>query len=469
MSWFQLNTDSTGMVVDHQEKNLPPSSSSAEGESASNQHDSSFDFDAHWKDDDGTDTEPDIPDPVLPPEIIEAIQRNVRQRDGHKMLQATRRNVIILGRTRVGKSTCVDVLKDGTHVPPMPTLFSETKDAQFKSFSLKDDSRKNGSIPTNYTINIVDTPGLFEVNRVSEGEGRDNSFIKKCIRKCLENEIARIHCVLIFLTVEGGINDKDVKAIEIFLEDFASSKVTACLCITHAESFDQRRKDKVVEELQNYPKASKLIDQHKVKILFMGCVDPDKHSDPIALTNAYNKVAKMRKKLLKTIFQADDKGALLASLKAIKQSNESTLMLAKECRNFLVSMTEKQRDMSLAELKPKLKVHSENMSELAKDEAILYRDLAITPVVKDIEKLLKKAARMYDDDTVSKLSSPFSFPGSPKADSTHGQRSSSSSSNGVIKLENKAHMNGKKAAPSFASASSISSFSSSSALSSSSS
>jgi GTP-binding protein EngB required for normal cell division len=412
-----------------------------------------FIIDDAWFEDESDDES----EPSLPEKLKQQIQANVRRQDRHKLLQTINRNVIILGRTRTGKSTFVEVLKDVTHEPPVPTLFSETKDATFKSFSLKDDDAQN--VQKNYTINIVDTPGLFEVNRVSEGNERSNNFIKKCIKRCLENEIARIHCVLIFLTVNGGINAKDVEAIEIFLEDFSSSKVTACLCITHAEHFDSHRKKMVMEELLDYPRASGLIKQHDVKILFTGCVNPDFHPDGTSLTNAYKKVFRMRKKALDTIFKADDEGAHLTSLSAIKHSNKMTMMLAQECKNFLHSMTVKKQDMNLSSLKLQLDIHSSNMHMLAQDEAMFSFHPQLTPVIKDIEILLHKASTMYDSSILSRLSAPFSCP-VYMGESKMGQSSSSSrrkSGNGEMRRENKLQKKGDKAHSSSPSSSSPSS------------
>ena len=78
----------------------------------------------------------------------------------------------------------------------------------------------------------------------------------------------------------------------------------------------------------------------------------------------------------------------------------------------------------------------------------------------EFEKLLKKAARMYDDDTVSKLSSPFRFPGSPKADSKKAQSSS------AVKLQSKAQKKGHEPTT-FASSASVAASSASSSCSSS--
>jgi GTP-binding protein EngB required for normal cell division len=334
------------------------------------------------------------------------IQNDVRRYDQYQLQATEARNILVLGRTRVGKSTFVRMLKDFAHAPPTATLYAETQDATYKTFCINPQSVK-GSLTTKYSINIVDTPGLFEVRRVSEGKGRDNRFIRQCINKCLENEIARVHCVLIFLTVQGGINVQDVESIETFLTDFGSKDIRTCLVITHAEDFSQERMNKVVKELNEYPRACKLLKEHQVEILFSGSVDPEKYTVEQDLARAYKKVYKLREKILQTIFEAPSEGAKLIDLPVVPRAQDEALKLARTCRDFLSGMLQGKLDTSLATVKLQLEAHRANMAELSQSMRLVRISPALLSIAQGIDLLLRDVAERFDYETAAKLSGPF--------------------------------------------------------------
>jgi hypothetical protein len=245
------------------------------------------------------------------------------------------------------------------------------------------------------------------VRRVSEGKGRDNRFIRQCINKCLENEITRVHCVLIFLTVQGGINVQDVESIETFLADFGSKDIRTCLVITHAEDFSQERMNKVVKELNEYPRACKLLQEHQVHILFSGCVDPEKYTVEQDLARAYKKVYKMREAVLQTIFEAPSEGAKLIDLPVVPRAQDEAIELARTCRDFLSGMLQGKLDTSLATVKLQLETHRANMAELSQSMRLVRISPALLSIAQGIDLLLRDVAERFDYETAAKLSGPF--------------------------------------------------------------
>lgn len=169
----------------------------------------------------------------------EAVLKWVREADDYKLEQTITRNVIVVGRTRSGKSTFVEVLKDVAHQPPQMSIFSETRDPAFRSFAIGID-QDDGSIPRKFTINVVDTPGLFEVKEIGD-EAKTNEAILNTIKECLKNEITKVHCVFIFVSVTSGISAEDVAAIETFMDAFAHTQLTSVVCISRAEDFTEEQ------------------------------------------------------------------------------------------------------------------------------------------------------------------------------------------------------------------------------------
>ena len=122
----------------------------------------------------------DEEDAMMATTAISNVQTRVRQRIRQRAQETTTRNVLLVGRTRAGKTTFRHVVQDVTHVPSEASLFSNTKDAKRTSISIEDFQEGRPSL--HYTLNIVDTPGLFEVTRASdETKERSNKIIQQCI------------------------------------------------------------------------------------------------------------------------------------------------------------------------------------------------------------------------------------------------------------------------------------------------
>jgi len=264
----------------------------------------------------------------------------------------------------------------------------------------------------------VDTPGLFEVRPESDEEKkkqetRTNEFILSAIQECLKNEITKINCVIIFITVSTGISAQDVESIDLFLRNFASPRLTACVCITRAETFSDEQQAAIREELRAYPRIANLIKEFNVKILFSGCIDTQTTSfvDAEQLEQSYRALYDLRAQILNTIFESKE-DAKLVDLAIIKQSQSNYLQLCQASVAFLQSCVDTKRDFGLATYKAALDKHELRMLALEKAGDLLTRDQEIRPVWAKFFVLFKTASAMYSDDTalVQKFTHPFGVP-----------------------------------------------------------
>jgi len=171
-------------------------------------------------------------------EKIKELFMSIRKKNKYPMEETQTRNVLIVGRTRSGKSTAVGVLKDPCYEPKGMSIFSDTVNPKFQSFSL---DNKNKSIK--YTINIIDTPGLKEVKKIGE-DARSDQVILNTINYCLKNEIAKINTLLIFISFELGVAQEDLESFQIFIEKFYSKEIRIGLCITRTENKSDEWKKK---------------------------------------------------------------------------------------------------------------------------------------------------------------------------------------------------------------------------------
>ncbi|CAF0962032.1 unnamed protein product [Adineta steineri] len=140
--------------------------------------------------------------------ILTEIRQEYQAYGKYPMKEVEHKNILLIGRTRTGKSTIKSLLVNPTNVPNELTLKSGTKESRFQSFHLQEDD---------VVLNITDTSGLFEHSN-KELEIRDNEMILKTIGFCINIEITKFHaiCFCVFLTT--GINQEDIQALSLLID-----------------------------------------------------------------------------------------------------------------------------------------------------------------------------------------------------------------------------------------------------------
>jgi len=303
----------------------------------------------------------------LPVAEVIALQNQIRKENQFCLEETKTRNVLIVGRTRSGKSTAIGVLKDPCHEPKEMSIFSDTVDPKFSSFSLDD---KETSIK--YTLNIIDTPGLKEVKKIGE-DARSDEMILGTIKYCLKNEITKINSLLIFISFEIGVTKDDLDSFQSFLEKFGHDGIKIGICITRSEDKSDSWKKNVVEQLKQHSYFSQILEKPNIKICFIGCVDQVKGETVTNikdLKSLFVKVYKMRRELLKLIFESDNQVKLVdlpissGMLTAMKELFDEQFNILKELDNA--------NDFNLATNKLKVTKFAENIQKMIQNEALLY-------------------------------------------------------------------------------------------------
>lgn len=342
-------------------------------------------------------------EPGVTREELSQAKQAVWAQNGFELIGTSNRNVLFLGKTRSGKSTAISVMKDPCHAPENFTIFSETYDAKFQSFSIQDKSQ--GEVQK-YTLQIIDTPGLFEVVELGEQtEARTNEMIINTISKCLENEITKLNCVVMFASIDAGVSNDDVEAIRIFARLFRRSHPRAtpvahptktttttagtppppttaaplppieeverdqgplrlALCITRADSHDDRWQEEIRTQLMKHPSLASIIEEAKIEIIFMGCVEPQRYFNMQHLMNAYKRVYRMRKQMLQFIFDSEKQQKLL-ELDLMNSKNEQVEraidLLAENFRYF-----QKVTDWEVQAVQSRIDVHKSTALSLSR-------------------------------------------------------------------------------------------------------
>jgi GTP-binding protein EngB required for normal cell division len=184
----------------------------------------------------------------------------------YKMRKVEHVNILIIGRTRTGKSTIKSLLIDPTEPPNDLTLKSDTKGAKFQSFHLEE---------KHTVINIIDTPGLFERGN-NEVDIRDNETILQTIAMCINMEITKFHVICFCVSLTSGINKEDITSLELLIDYLGKeTSKNSCLVITHCESKTEKQRDKLRGELVQDLYFKKIAPFFELGILFSGSINRD--------------------------------------------------------------------------------------------------------------------------------------------------------------------------------------------------
>jgi GTPase SAR1 family protein len=282
----------------------------------------------------------------LNPQEVDTIRKVVHDNNKHVLESASTRNVLILGKSRSGKSTMIGVLKDPTFAAEELSLFANKMDPQFQSFSLRDVTDEK----TRYNLNVIDTPGLQEQGAEGEVMRNDESILKS-IRFCLRNEITKIHMLVICVSAFQGVSNSDAEAFEAYIKEFFHEKIPIVLCISRAESKTESEKQKLAEEFKAHSYFGSLLKHPNVSVQFMGCVDENTAHHAYSekeLQRLYRNVYKMRQMMLQAIFDSKDFVSMVELPGTENQAKKAALLVdeqlnrlnqLQECKDFDLQST----------------------------------------------------------------------------------------------------------------------------------
>ena len=235
-------------------------------------------------------------------EISEALDQAYTEFVAYKVRRVVLKNVMLIGRSRTGKSTLQSILVDPRQVGAETTLYAQTKCASFQSYVVegststedvyqaendeaadkqkitkkKPRTKKREESATGITVlNIIDTPGLFEHAAVGM-DIQDNATILDTIQMCINREITKFHLVCFCASFESGINDQDIESLEVLI-NFLGNDISknSCLIITRCESKGEQERKKLHHELLNDSHFKKFAHYFERGIHFSGVLNRD--------------------------------------------------------------------------------------------------------------------------------------------------------------------------------------------------
>jgi GTP-binding protein EngB required for normal cell division len=201
--------------------------------------------------------------------LMKDIQTDYKQNDEYEVSQVALKNIILVGRTRTGKSTIKSLLVNPTTVPEDLKIVAGTKSPTLESYHV---TRKN------VVLNIIDTPGFVE-RGTDELDARDNDNILKIIDECINQELTKCHVICFCIAITCGINEQDFQILRLLFRIFGDSiSSNACLIVTHCESKNEDERAILKSQLSEDVHFKKLVGFFKLGIFFSGALNPDDYN-----------------------------------------------------------------------------------------------------------------------------------------------------------------------------------------------
>ncbi|MBS0621720.1 MAG: leucine-rich repeat domain-containing protein [Verrucomicrobia bacterium] len=189
-------------------------------------------------------------------------------------------NILLIGRSRVGKTTAVKVLQgfaisDGIQ----PFLFSDTKQVKVR----------NVELGPNNSFHIVDAPGYFDRTTISDTEKKwlSNKRIFEMQLQAAEEIFSSpgftgLDSLFFAFSSQAGLNIEDNRSLALFIKEAKryGAKIhrkNAKVLITRTETTKSEQKKALIQELMESPFYKNLVGRGDV--FFVGCVDSHSMSE----------------------------------------------------------------------------------------------------------------------------------------------------------------------------------------------
>ena len=210
-------------------------------------------------------------------EMMDEVNKWSYEHNKYLIRHTNTHNLLLMGKTRTGKTTIGKVLENPCYVPQDAKLHSETKEVTIDTIAT---TTINNNII--YCFNIIDTPGLFDRVKRSNNKQLTNQKIKKAIDKCMDKDVTNIHLFGFVISLQSNLDNEDIDSMIFVKDNYPFLHEYICLIVTHSEETNlQQREDKINEFFQsNQIVKHNLKDFFGKKIFFMGSLRPELRTYP---------------------------------------------------------------------------------------------------------------------------------------------------------------------------------------------
>lgn len=209
-------------------------------------------------------------------------------------------NILLIGRTQVGKTTLIQSLKDPTYSSTR-TGFSQTREPYCEILQMKSKDRPD------YTLKIIDTPGLREV-RHNPSETRTDEALLALLRQAFQNNNIRYLNMIGFVSELGKTDRNDLDTFKSLIDFFDRRfKSISALILTNCDKFSEERMHILTEHLTTHPTCADIVDYCRLGIYHHGTLDIDSLSTlrgdlhDVIRKETLDRIAPMQEKMINLI------------------------------------------------------------------------------------------------------------------------------------------------------------------------
>ncbi|CAG2172031.1 unnamed protein product [Oppiella nova] len=256
--------------------------------------------------------------PTIPENDFSKYLTSNNSRLGYGTYNASRAkciNVLLIGRSQVGKSTIVEVLlnpQKGTY----SNGFSITKVPHMQSLIVTDEQTDYS-----YQINIVDTPGFGQVRENNENPTDDD--VLKCVSRCIEHNINWLN-VVCFVTKAKETNRLDVPVFKKLWPYLGPSYAdTSMMVVTHCEGYTADERVEIIENIRTHTITKEYYDYCKLGTYCFGAIDVNKVNEfkeklrPMIVEDKLVEIETMRDTFITKIIEGANTKKTINELKQI--------------------------------------------------------------------------------------------------------------------------------------------------------
>ncbi|CAF2979987.1 unnamed protein product [Rotaria socialis] len=247
-------------------------------------------------------------------EILDALNDYYKTLNWPSQSSSIHKYILLLGRTRAGKTTLKHMLEDPRYIDNDMGLISKTRETDVKMFDISQ---------SNLRLTLVDTPALIDRHMYTDETLSINESFNRINSTCLNKDIKELHLVCFCISLESGINDRDLELIRQLLDHFGPELAEhLCMIITRCEFKNDEQRLKLQDEIENDTAFKLICKQFKKDIYFSGalrCDDWNQGSDAILIQ--FKNVCNYRQKFIGLFQQSNTTYKL--KLDDVRPANET--------------------------------------------------------------------------------------------------------------------------------------------------
>lgn len=216
------------------------------------------------------------------------------------------RNILLVGRSRMGKSKFVQMLKDPTNWGGKLQLVADTKEPILEQFIVN-----HGGV--HMSLTIIDTPGLSEI-KVDADQQRDDSFILNLIEASAKKHVTYFNAILFFASFNDGLQGETLQAMEVLQKYLGETSADfSMLIVPKTESMTDEMVHDLMSEAFSIQKYGEVFARLRRGFHPTGFIVDEsmRVQDPQTVKHSYQRILHRRESVLTELLNSVDCVSLL--------------------------------------------------------------------------------------------------------------------------------------------------------------